>query len=513
VSASKVFQSNVTAPPLPSSIEAERSILGSVLLDNVVLAVAKEKLQVEDFFLREHRVIFQAMGKLATNVDAVTLMEELNNAKQLEAAGGIVYLSSLPNGLPRTANIGNYIEIVKKKAAQRRLIFLGKKFQEAGFASVVSVEDLRSEAADVFDDFSQDAHQTTAETLQVADMHETVLEGRLGEFCRRHLGDLPLAYSYLSLLTIAGTFVPVSEVRTNLYCALVGPVGSAKTQAIERAILTMGLSKPLLENTLAGSFEGLAVRLNVSGDARLLSPDELGHLLLKAQIDGASFPFVLNRAFGGSEFDVLAARGKQIQVNCRLGIIGGIVEEKFSELFNAATTGGLYDRFIFGRCPQPFQYQYRPFKGRAECTQPCPVAIAGDVWELRDLWLKEIVGLSARIAELTIRAAVIAAAFSGRSILYARDIEASGRAFAEYQVRMRHAFKPNPGENTDARCAFAVRTTLGEKPGWNLKRDIAKKIHYERFGPTAFERAINSLVASGDIHLDARRPARIRRVD
>ena len=245
----------------------------------------------------------------------------------------------------------------------------------------------------------------------------------------------------------------------------------------------------------------------------MLFPDELGHLLVKAQIDGASFPYVLNSAFYEDEFDITAARSKQIHVHCRLSIVGGIVENKFPELFGSATTGGLYDRFIFGRCPQPFQYDYRPFEGGAEITEPCPVSIAGDVWELKTAWLREIPGLTPRCAELAIRAAVIAASFSGRTVLYARHIEVSGRAFAEYQMRMRHVLKPNPGENTDARCAVAILAALDEKPGWNLKRDVSRKIHADRrFGPSAFERTVSSLAAGAEIDLDAKRPARIRRV-
>ncbi len=507
------IQPSTIAPPLPANLDAERSILGSVLLNNDVLAVAVEKLQVQDFFLREHQLIFQAMGKLDRNVDPVTLMEELSRSKKLDAAGGAAYLSQLADGLPRISNIQNYVDIVKYKAAQRRLIVLGEQCQSVGFGNNhVSVEDLRCEIEKTLDDLSPKSHETNAGTVKIADMSETVLDGRLGDICKKRLGEFPIAYAWISLLTVAGTLVPPSENRTNLFSAPIGPIGSGKTQAIERAIATMGLAKPHLENTLAGSFEGLVGRLNVGGDARLLSPDELGHLLTKAQIDGASFPFALNTAFGRSEFDVTAARGKQISVNCRLGIIGGIVEDNFSSLFGAATMGGLHDRFIFGRCPQPFQYRYRPFEGGAEYTEPCAVTIAGDVWELRDVWLKEIHGLNTRTAELAIRAAVIAAAFCGRSILYAKHIEVSGRAFAEYQVRMRHAFKPNPGENTDARCAFAILGALDAKPGWNLKRDIAKHIHYERFGPTAFERAVNSLVAAGDINLDTKRPAKVRRV-
>ena len=151
-----------------------------------------------------------------------------------------------------------------------------------------------------------------------------------------------------------------------------------------------------------------------------------------------------------------------------------------------------------------------PLRVGRKTPEPCAVRIDGSVWEMRDAWLKEVPGLCNRTAEIAIRTAVISAAFSGRSILYAKHIEVSSRAFVEYQVRMRQALRPNPGENTDARCAFAILEALDTNQ-WHSKRSINRKIHADRFGPSAFERAVHSLVAAGEITLDTKRPVRIKR--
>lgn len=263
---------------------------------------------------------------------------------------------------------------------------------------------------------------------------------------------------------------------------------------------------------MAGSAEGLFAKLEgANGEPRLLSVDELAHLLAKAKIDNASFPFVLNRGYYSTQFDLTIAHGKKIHVNSSLAAIGGIVEDNFQNCFGNATTGGLHDRFLFGLCPRPFQFSYRPFEGRAEDTEPCEVAVAPEVWEVRDGWVRDIPGLTGRHAEHALRSAVIAAAFSGRTILRAQDL-APARAFAEYQARARKLLQPNPGENTDARCGFAILSALALFQDWVLKRDLSKKIHSERFGPTAFERAIKSLVFSGEVELTEKRPARIRLV-
>jgi replicative DNA helicase len=112
---------------LPSSIEAERSILGAILLDDFAYTqAASQNLQPEDFSLDSHRRIYARIHDLREvghPVDLVTLAEELSRHKEVEAVGGVAYLSSLTDGLPHRANIEQYVRIVKDKALLRGLIF------------------------------------------------------------------------------------------------------------------------------------------------------------------------------------------------------------------------------------------------------------------------------------------------------------------------------------------------------------------------------------------------------
>jgi replicative DNA helicase len=124
--------------PLPSNLEAERSILGAILLDNHALNAAIEKIRSEDFFLSQHRQIFERMiqlGEKQQAIDVVTLMDDLSRRGELEAAGGIAYLSQLADGLPRVTNVEHYARIVKEKAVLRSLIFSASAIQEQALAA------------------------------------------------------------------------------------------------------------------------------------------------------------------------------------------------------------------------------------------------------------------------------------------------------------------------------------------------------------------------------------------
>jgi len=119
--------------PLPQNLEAERSILGAVLLDNHALNAAVEKLRTDDFFLPQHRRIFERMVQLGEKqqaIDTVTLMEDLSRRGELEAAGGVAYLSTLADGLPRVTNVEHYARIVKEKSVLRSLIYSASAIQE-----------------------------------------------------------------------------------------------------------------------------------------------------------------------------------------------------------------------------------------------------------------------------------------------------------------------------------------------------------------------------------------------
>lgn len=110
---------------LPHNLEAERSILGAILLDNALLNQAIELLRAEDFYAGSHRLIFEQMLGLSEKgqaVDYITLAEELSRASQLENAGGRSFISSLIDGVPRLANLEFYARIVQEKATLRNLI-------------------------------------------------------------------------------------------------------------------------------------------------------------------------------------------------------------------------------------------------------------------------------------------------------------------------------------------------------------------------------------------------------
>src|SRR4029453_1824758 len=108
---------------LPSSIDAERSLLGSVLVNKENYYRIVEFLRPEDFYLDSHRVIFRNMTALMENsraIDLITLQDELLRGASLESSGGIGYLSSLLEGIPHLVNIDHYIEIGRDKAPPRQ---------------------------------------------------------------------------------------------------------------------------------------------------------------------------------------------------------------------------------------------------------------------------------------------------------------------------------------------------------------------------------------------------------
>jgi replicative DNA helicase len=127
---------SVLERPLPNNLEAERSVLGAVLLDNNALNAAIENLRAEDFFLDQHRRVFTQMIALSESqqaIDLITLTEELHRHGDLEAAGGAPYLASLADGLPRVSNIEHYARIVKEKALLRNLIHATHNIQQRAF--------------------------------------------------------------------------------------------------------------------------------------------------------------------------------------------------------------------------------------------------------------------------------------------------------------------------------------------------------------------------------------------
>lgn len=112
---------------LPSNIDAERTILGAILLENHALSEAEERLTPDDFSLDSHRRIYLRMTELGGEgraIDLVTVAHELSKYKEIESVGGVAYLASLTEGLPRRPIIDEYIRIVKDKSLLRQLMLI-----------------------------------------------------------------------------------------------------------------------------------------------------------------------------------------------------------------------------------------------------------------------------------------------------------------------------------------------------------------------------------------------------
>ena len=114
-----------TEQKLPHNLDAERSVLGAILLDNQAFHPAIEVLEAGDFYLDSHRRLFGRITHLSEQnrpIDLITLHDELERSDELEAVGGSAYLSSLVDGVPRVSNVEHYARIVKEKALLRNLI-------------------------------------------------------------------------------------------------------------------------------------------------------------------------------------------------------------------------------------------------------------------------------------------------------------------------------------------------------------------------------------------------------
>ncbi len=109
----------------PHSIEAEQSVLGGLFLEPDAWAKVTERLRQEDFYRRDHRIIFNAIAELDSHgspFDLVTVAEWLENNQQLDDAGGLGYLTALADSTPSASNISAYADIVRKRSILRQLV-------------------------------------------------------------------------------------------------------------------------------------------------------------------------------------------------------------------------------------------------------------------------------------------------------------------------------------------------------------------------------------------------------
>ncbi len=120
----------------PHSVEAERSVLGAIMLDKEAIIKVADLLSVGDFYNDTHNLIYEAIQDLFTNsdpIDVLSISSKLEDSKNLDRIGGSTYLADLVAGVPSASNITYYAKIVQKKAVLRRVISVAGEIAELGY--------------------------------------------------------------------------------------------------------------------------------------------------------------------------------------------------------------------------------------------------------------------------------------------------------------------------------------------------------------------------------------------
>jgi replicative DNA helicase len=189
--------------PLPHNLEAERSILGAIMLENNALNLAVEKLKPSDFFLDQHRRLFEcmiALGERQEAIDVVTLHETLRRRGELEAAGGAAYLAQLLDGVPRVTNVEHYARIVKEKAILRNLIHVAQAVQQQAIEAEEDADEILDRAESLIFQLAEERVRSgfvgvkELVTESFERLHKILTEGR-------RITGLPTGYQELDKLT------------------------------------------------------------------------------------------------------------------------------------------------------------------------------------------------------------------------------------------------------------------------------------------------------------------------
>ncbi len=191
---------------LPANVDAEKTILGAILLDNAAHAEAAGVIKAEDFSLDSHRRIFLRMSELMDTgraVDIVTLANDLARYKEVEAVGGVAYLASLTEGLPRRPVIEDYIRIVKDKSLLRRLMGICS-------AAIARAADQSDAAIEVLD-------ATEAQLLEVSEAGLTQGLQPVDIIVRDSFGSIDNLYKHSRAITgLATGFYKFDEMTSGL---------------------------------------------------------------------------------------------------------------------------------------------------------------------------------------------------------------------------------------------------------------------------------------------------------
>jgi replicative DNA helicase len=195
--------SELAPEALPHSDEAERSVLGAVLLDNQQLHRVQELLRPDFFYVPRHRKIFRGLLSLADSgaaLDLVTLRAELEKSGDLESCGGPAYLSSLLDGVPRSGNVEHYARIVREAAVRRELARSAHQILESSLRSPAATDEILDEAEKAIFRVAEDRLRSGFLSIKIVAEKSFALIDELTKK-RELITGIPSGFLYLDELT------------------------------------------------------------------------------------------------------------------------------------------------------------------------------------------------------------------------------------------------------------------------------------------------------------------------
>ncbi len=161
---------------LPVNIDAERYVLGAILLDDALYIQAAATLEAADFSMEKHRRIFRRMGDLSERgerIDRVTVANELMRYNELESVDGLSYIVSLDDGLPQLPNIASYSGMVKDKATLRRIIFASQHMMNRAMMGEETPSEILAGAEETLLNLSaEQVHIGLVNPMQIVEAYE-----------------------------------------------------------------------------------------------------------------------------------------------------------------------------------------------------------------------------------------------------------------------------------------------------------------------------------------------------
>ncbi len=142
----------------PNNEDAEKSVLGSMMLDRDAIVAAAELLRPDDFYREAHRHMFTAMLRLFDRgeaVDLVTVTEELSRLGALESVGGAVHVSDVASSVPTAANVEHYVKIVEQKSLLRRLLRASAEISRMAYSSEDEPQEVLDQAEQLIFELAQ----------------------------------------------------------------------------------------------------------------------------------------------------------------------------------------------------------------------------------------------------------------------------------------------------------------------------------------------------------------------